>query len=259
MERALYVTRLTDIDDAAASFQRLYFGAEFCEFRIPSPDLLRKAREVAATRGWAFSLMTPYVTTMGLEKLEALLPELDDGDEVILNDWGTLDWVAADFPHLRVVLGRLLTKQKRGPRILNVASITPPDMLSHYRRSNVDVPKLRDFLTDELRVERYELDNPLQGIERRPDVPASLYTPWMYVSTTRLCLVNHCENRTQSLRAIFQTDFACQKHQFTLKHDNMPATLHLVGNTIFVKNPVEPTNLEQLGINRLVVQPRPPM
>ncbi|MDP8225317.1 MAG: hypothetical protein P9L99_18290 [Candidatus Lernaella stagnicola] len=259
MERALYVTRLNEINAETEHYDRLYFGAEFCQFRIPSPALLRQAREAAAQHGWSFSLMTPYVTDEGLAALADLLPELRDGDEVIVNDWGVLDWVATEHERLTVVLGRLLTKQKRGPRILNVLDVTPPDMLSHYRRSNVDVPHLRDFLTGQMRVERFELDNPLQGMERRPAVPASLYTPWMYVSTTRLCLVNHCENRTQSLRAIFQTDFACQKHQFTLEHDNMPATLHLVGNTIFVENDGVPENLEQLGIDRLVFQPRPPM
>lgn len=259
MQRALYVTRLTDLDQADGRFDRLYFGAEFCQHRLPAPAVIVRAREAAVKRGWAFSLMTPYVTNTGLAQLEALLPLLTEGDEVIVNDWGVLDWVAREWPQLCVVLGRLLTKQKRGPRLLNVLDKTPPEMLSHFRRSNVDIPQFSDFLTGEMRVARYELDNPLQGLERRPDVRASLYTPWMYVSTTRLCLVNHCENRTQSLRAIFATDHACQKHQFTLTHENMPAVLHLVGNTIFVENETLPENLDALGIDRLVVQPRPPM
>jgi hypothetical protein len=259
MERALYVTRLSEIDRPAEDYDRLYFGAEFCQFRVPSAKQVWEARKTAAAKGWKFSLMTPYVTEVGLAKLEPIVEELGDGDEVIVNDWGVLDWLADEVKHVDVVLGRLLTKQKRGPRILKVVDRTTPDMLSHYRRSNVDVPAFRDFLTAEMGITRFELDNPLQGLERRPDVPASLYTPWMYVSTTRLCLVNHCETRTQSLRAIFETDHACQKHHFTLEHDNMPTTLHLVGNTIFVENPELPDNLEPLGIDRIVYQPRPPM
>ncbi|MHA1568668.1 MAG: hypothetical protein ACTSXZ_04295, partial [Alphaproteobacteria bacterium] len=170
-----------------------------------------------------------------------------------------LDLVAHEHPQATIALGRLLTKQKRGPRIMNVIDLVPAEMLAHFRRMNVDVPHLRRWLIDEMRVSRFELDFPLQGIERKSDVPASLYTPWMYVSTTRLCLTNHCEDRTQSLRAIFQCDRACRKHHFTLTHDNMPAVLHLVGNTIFVKRNDLPENMSELGINRLVIQPQVPM
>jgi len=259
MERALYVTRLKDIPEPALGYERLYYGAEFCEWRIPTKQQLAEAIEIAADHNWYFSLMTPYVTDRGLAQLEPLFELLDEGDEIIVNDWGVLDLIAEEYGQFTPVLGRLLTKQKRGPRILNVIDETPESMLEHFRRSNVDVPHLSRWLTETMRVGRYEIDNLLQGFERKPNIPASLYTPWLYISTTRMCLVNHCENRDMSLRAIFKTDCACQTHEFTLTHENMPAKLYLFGNTIFTRNDELPANLERMGIDRLVFQPRPPI
>lgn len=259
MERAVFLTQLKHLDDLTGSYDRLYFGHEFCDRLLPSPALLKKAKQAANDQGWDFTLVTPYVTNEGLAAVEALLPLLDDRDEAVVNDWGVLDLVAAEYPQLTVVLGRLLTKQKRGPRVLNVMDKVTDSMLTHYQRMNADVPHLKRWLTGPMRVTRYELDYPLQGLERKPDVPASLYSPWMYVSTTRLCLSSNCENRTQSLRAIFPCDQACRRHHFTLTHENMPAVLHLVGNTIFVKRNDLPDNLDELGIDRLVIQPQVPM
>jgi len=259
MQRAVYISKIETLSELSGSYDRLYFGTEFCEHLLPTVKALKRAQKEALDRDWQFTLVTPYVTDAGLARLEKLLPLLSEGDEVVVNDWGVLDWLAADFPQLTALLGRLLTKQKRGPRIMNVVDIVPPAMLSHFRRSNVDTPHLHNWLIKKMNVARFELDYPLQGIERRADVPASLYTPWMYVSTTRLCLTNHCENRTQSLRAIFTCDHACQRHAFTLKHPNMPATLHLAGNTIFVRRDDLPANMEELGIDRLVIMPEIPI
>jgi hypothetical protein len=59
-------------------------------------------------------------------------------------------------------------------------------MLEHFRRSTRDVPHLSRWLTETMRVGRYEIDNLLQGFERKPNIPASLYTRALH-PTTRMC------------------------------------------------------------------------
>jgi len=135
--------------DAQGGYRRLYFGQEFCERLLPTRSQLDEMQERARELGLAFTLVTPYVTEEGLEQVEALVGHLSGCDsraEVVVNDWGVLYWLRETHPDLVPVLGRLLTKQKRGPRILNLKGIVPDTMIDHFRRSNVDLPVLVEFL-----------------------------------------------------------------------------------------------------------------
>ncbi|MDP7294889.1 MAG: hypothetical protein QGG24_06170, partial [Vicinamibacterales bacterium] len=56
---------------------RVYLGNEFCERLIPSVQLLERAHTAAAERGLALTLLTPYVTDDGIDRLRPLLSRLE--------------------------------------------------------------------------------------------------------------------------------------------------------------------------------------
>jgi hypothetical protein len=122
----------------------------------------------------------------------------------------------------------------------------------------VDVPVYAAFLQEQ-GVARLELDNLLHGMVRESPLPASLYYPWGYISTTRMCLVNSCDSRRAPMRAIFPCRRECRTYSFRLTHEDMPVPVYLSGNTQFYRNDVIPESLADLGVDRLVYEPEAPL
>ncbi len=265
MERAVYVTRAGSLRLTEGDYTRLYFGAEFCQNLIPTVKELGKAIDHTTTHDMAFTLMTPYVTAEGLASLEPLLDVLAERvpeAEVVINDWGTLHLLEERSDKFTPVLGRLITKQKRGPRAVKLIGNVPDTMLDPLRSIGVTAPLFKRFLANH-GISRVELDNPLHGLDvdltaGDPTMAGSLYTPYVYISTTRKCLTNACD-RTREAVGIRPCGRECDRFTFTRTHPSMPVPLILRGNTHFVLNDVLPELLEERGIDRLVVEPEVPL
>ncbi|MFN3477211.1 MAG: hypothetical protein ACK4Z6_06630, partial [Candidatus Methylomirabilales bacterium] len=78
------------------AFSRVYFGNEFCQHLIPTLAHLRAVYLAAVEKGFTFTLLTPYITDDGLEKLKPLLSFLstrEDLIEVVVNDWGVFNFL----------------------------------------------------------------------------------------------------------------------------------------------------------------------
>lgn len=95
----------------------LHFGSEFCEHLLPSPRALRESVRQAGAHGLRFALLTPVASPGVIERLDALLPMLSDGMEVVANDWGVAHLVATRFPSLGLVAGRVLCRMTKDPRL----------------------------------------------------------------------------------------------------------------------------------------------
>lgn len=262
MERAVFITDLKHFKFDRTHYQRLYFGIEFCENLLPSLDQLVEASLEASKNGLKLTFVTPFVTDTGMEKLEILfngfLKDHEDV-EIVINDWGFFYFLKKHSWNGPIILGRLLTKQKRGPRILNVSHKLPPDALEHFKQSNIDVPILANFLAEQ-GIHRVELDNLLQGVSRpQPFLKGSLYYPYAYVTTTRYCLAARSEKQITNFRAIIPCNRECQKYEYELTHKSMPVKLLLKGNTQFFVNENLPCNLSSLNIDRLVFEPNIPI
>lgn len=260
MEQAIFISTIKNLKYVTDKYSRLYFGIEFCERLIPSIEDLKQVLKFTSKKGLSFTLVTPYLTNKGIDKLKPLIKFLIDerpDSGMVINDWGLLRLLKKDFKDWDVdlALGRLLTKQKSGPRILNIMANIPQSAIQHFRMSNVDVPIFTNFLLNK-GIKRVELDNLLQGISRQnSQIKGSLYLPFAYVATTRLCRVNLGERK----RGILPCNRECQKYTFKLQHKGMPVDLFLKGNTLFFKNRKLPENLEELNIDRLVYQPEIPV
>ena len=262
MEQAIFISDIKKLKQADSKYSRLYFGNEFCQRLIPSLEDCKGIMDFVLGQKMNFTLVTPYVTDGGVRSLRPILEYIIGnlpGSEIVINDWGVLRLLRKEFNYPNFVLGRLLTKQKRGPRIMNLMGKVPQAMIQHFKESNIDVPIVKDFLAN-CGIKRIELDNLLQGITREGlALRASLYVPFAYITSTRFCLVASCETGRKYLRSMPACNKECRRYTFRLRHKTMPVDVFLRGNTQFFRNERMPEDLDRLKIDRIVYQPEIPM
>ncbi len=265
MEQALYISSIRDIGYVTDDFDRLYFGVEFCERLLPSLADLESAIRCARERGLDFTCMTPFVTNAGLDHLERLLSGLAGRlpeAEVVVNDWGVLQLLRSEYPDFKPVLGRLLNKNKRGPRILNILEKMSPESKAYFQGSNLDAsPAVRFLLQQGIR--RVEFDNLLQGTDfdgLDPKLHKSVYLPYAFVSATRFCLTANCDDpsKTDAI-GVFPCGRECLDYRFNLYNPVMTLPLIRRGNAVFFVNENVPDCVSQQLVDRIVVQPELPL
>ena len=272
-ERALLTSRPQAGDKGT---DRIYFGNEFCERLIPGVEVLKKAFSLADSGGKEFTFVTPFVTNAGLNRLEAPLEFLNSrrNVEVVFNDWGVLMLMRGRYTKLKPVLGRLLTKQRRDPRIAEIffgkrktreifsadnkekliffARSVPETLFEHYQGSVINLPAFQEFLLSQ-GVRRVEIDNLAweMKVTVNKKIGVSVYLPYGYVTTSRMC-----GRLTMSYAACKKE---CQKYFLRLDDDSLPAPFYGIGNTVFYESRVPSDEyLSKLGIDRIVYQPRLP-
>ncbi|WP_305042170.1 hypothetical protein [Geoalkalibacter sp.] len=248
--RALFLNRLTGA--LPQGYERLYFGSEFCCWSFPEAERIEAALGAARAAGMAFTLATPVVAEdflPGLRKtLDLIAPALQDGDEILLSDWGALTLARAACPQVPLVLGRVLSGQKRGPQILDLG--LRGAALDYFRRGSWYGAHARELLA-ELGIARVELDNLLQGVAALPaGLQGSLHHPYAFVTSTRGCPWRPPGSRGPCGQPCGEV--------FSLISSREPGTLLQCGNTQFLENPRLPENLAELGIDRLVFHPHLP-
>jgi hypothetical protein len=260
-EYALFVNQAEKLHYLTDDYRRVYFGDEFCERLLPSAAELIRVMEQVRDAGRSFTLVTPYVTEAGLAQVAELLKLLPLATEVVFNDWGVFRLLQMEYPDLVPVMGRLLTKIKRGPRIMNFLDTLPKAAVEHYRTSNLDVPRYQRFL-EENNICRAELDNPLQGLDVSgvsKNLSLSLYIPFAYVTTTRFCLTANADKPDKKgFIGVFPCQRECRTYTFYLDNAAMTTLLIRRGNTIFFRNTTIPENIRNSHLDRVVVSPEIP-
>jgi hypothetical protein len=235
----------------AVRFTRIYIGNEFCQKLIPAVSQLQRFLSFCDAEGLALSLLTPYVTDEGLQGLRPLLERLACGGceaEVVVNDWGVLRLVQRDYPTLRVVLGRLMHRTLRDPRITGVlAQIVPQEIKEALSEiPSLTVPTIVRLL-QRYHISLIECDITPQGINFPATSPNStvgvvVHLPYGFTTTGRSCLIG-------SLRLPRQQKFApghpcaleCREWLAIVRyHKNFGAAqvdrdLYQLGNTLFMR------------------------
>jgi len=145
-----------------------------------------------ADAGLAFTLVTPVLREGALDRVMAWVADLAprlDGAEWVVNDWGLLAWAKREGLPLRPVAGRLLGRQRRDPRVLEMLRSASPRDAETLRGSAWDDPETASLLP-EFGIVRVELDLLLQGVRfpaLPPGVALSLCAPWIPVTLTPSC------------------------------------------------------------------------
>jgi hypothetical protein len=246
------------------NFARIYFGAEFCERLIPAPDDVVQIAAFVRDRGLALTLMTPYVTDAGLERVAPVLDALralSMPAEVVFNDWGMLHLLRHEYPEFVPVMGRLLNKTKRGPRIMNILDKLPGPCRNYFESCVLSVNAACDFLK-ERSVYRMEFDNQLQGIrldDTDPEIMKSLHVPYVFVSTTRYCLSAGCDDQQRmDFVGVAECGRQCREYVFQLDNPVMRVPLLRKGNAMFYVHDQLPQAFAGRQFDRIVIQPEIP-
>ena len=265
MEQALYITKTGNLHYWNDDFHRLYFGVEFCERLLPSPAQLAGALDFTMNQKKAFTLVTPYVTDSGLEQVEKLLILLSGSfpeSELVFNDWGVFHLLKEKGLPLKPVMGRLLNKMKRGPRILPVKEMIPPTSANYFMTPGLSIPAIQKFLLEQA-ITRVEFDNLLQGLNLEGitgDLHISLYLPFAYITTTRFCFMSSATGTDDFSIGVLPCKKECQDYAFSLSNPVMTTPLIRKGNTIFFSNEQIPEeHIRSQRIDRIVVQPEIPV
>ncbi len=262
MENAVLISPADDLE-TAQGYDRLYFGVEFCEIKIPSADEVKRAVAYAAANDMRFTLITPYVTDSGLAAVERAIAALPSKGsiEVVANDFGVLRTLLEFHPNHTPVLGRLLVKQKRGFGISTRRQDAPPALADEWGLSGADNETVRGYLR-EIGVKRVEMDNPAQGLASDflgSGLAASLYTPYAYVTTTRYCPWAYERGTWPNMRG--RCGRPCLQGIIEETGELFDRTIYLSGNAQFYLNEVIPPENELLGkgIDRLIHEPGLPV
>jgi len=244
VDRALFSVEPDSLP--AGDWTHLYFGSEFCSWTFPDKKAILRAVETARAHQLAFCLVTPVVSEPFLPRLrdtlEAVIPQLSGQDEIIASDLGTFKLVRQLSVDMKLVAGRTLSGQKRGPRILDLD--LNADEADYFRRGTWYQQEAVAFLR-EFGIARVELDNLLQGIAPLPKgLVGSLHIPWAMVTSSRNCpvreagLTGPCPGGCGAV--------------MRLTTPQTKADLFQAGNTQFLENRILPENLPSLGIDRIV-------
>jgi hypothetical protein len=259
---------------------RIYFGVEFCQRLIPRDDELREAVHISRDAGLAFSFVTPPVTDAGIESLQsrfALLQEESGADgetEVIVNDWGGLVVLKSRYDRLTPVMGRMMNKMIRDPRVspYYVSDSAPPEGLRVVQQSSVTNPLYHKTLKD-WGVYRHEFDNLFQGVRLEnedPELLFSVYLPYGYVATGRICMPGSF-NLPKADKFTEYMDCRKECRSFTHKlanpqwsFSNRSVDLIQRGNTLFYPNTRSMLEEVLVGgtseiLDRIVYQPELPI
>jgi hypothetical protein len=256
-------------------FARCAFGTEFCEHLLPPVESLAGAIQAAHARGLQFTFLTPYVSDAGICRLRQLFEVIPNGSEVVFGDWGVLNVLRREFPRLVPVQGRLLNKSLRDPRVMGVYGDTQAGSaaalatLDALRRSNLDCTSYTALL-ERLGVVGVEMDNLPQDAVYDSRLPLTVYLPFGFISTSRMCMAAGLHYRkADKFQPGAPCRHQCQTHLVEYTYTNSPfhnsdQKFHLKGNTYFYTHTgrMLESLFEQAAagrVNRLVFQPQVPM
>lgn len=238
---------------------RLYIGNQFCSHLFPSDEmlfeLLQKAQRESLQVTVAFTCQKESMlksTGQLLQKLDQWCDEHERELEVIVNDWGLAGLVGRTTSHLNPVLGILLNKYKKDPRV----SYKPGNRML-LKENNLGLEDYRKYLQHEFGIRRYEWECCGQEQEY-PQGHNSLYFPFYQTNTSQYCPLYAC--CTTGVRGRQKEPVNCPQYCQN-KVLLYPDHLKMVGryNSLFalddtlLRMPEQMEQLMQSGIDRLVV------
>lgn len=228
------------------AWSRAYFGSDFCQTLLPTAAAALEAFAALRERA-CFTLVTPPVDDAGLRRIDSLLSALaraagpDDRTEVVVNDWGVFSLVRS-YPQLTPVLGRILTRMLRDPRLPadRVDAEGSPDAARAPRQGGASSPPFQRLLASH-GVRRVEFDPASQGLAMDLDAMGfapTLHAPFGYVTTGRVCLSAEAHGPQRRFEVGAPCGRECRGPVPVRTDDASPtgAALISAGNTVFQRH-----------------------
>lgn len=217
-------------------------GSDYCVHLLPAEDRLKELIPAAAGREAPLLLLAPYFRDAELKRAIGLFRAIPKGAdvEVAVNDWGALTAVRALFPWLRLSVGRLLSGQKRCPRIGISTRLTPEGRRWHAE-GLFSSERAREYLARAYGVLGYHLDLPPEREERPDDAKATpgAGTPailWFHVPYAVVTLSDSCPwIGGRSSASVAACPRPCREGAVALREPSMEEDLIQKGKARFVR------------------------
>ncbi|MCU0589713.1 MAG: hypothetical protein MUF52_16380 [Syntrophobacteraceae bacterium] len=226
-----------------AGLDRIYVGDEFCFHRLPTVGEISSVCRWAGRYGLPLTLLTPVMSDAeiqrGLRLVELMLLECSDL-EVVVNDWGVLQAFRGSFPLLGLCAGRVFNKAYKDPRPGGSGNgvASDPAMSEVTSYSTFRQPGFRSLLDrfGVTRLERDLLPHETTLEDGPPGFASSIYFPWGYVTTGRICW-------SASFRGAASARFAppaacarpCGDFSLSLNHESFGLEIVQNGNTVYYR------------------------
>ncbi|WP_458413392.1 hypothetical protein ACNQFZ_00395 [Schinkia sp. CFF1] len=263
---------------------RVYFGSEFCQYRLYTGEELISAYEIAKQSGYNFSIVVPYLPQMRIQQFYSILLDFrtflhqsstNKKVEIICNDWGTLQLVKSEFPkNFTIVLGRLMNKMVRDPRTTQYYNreVAPTLANTHFKQGSYSVDEYRETLK-EFGVQMIEFDNFYQGVQYDyldRDLKVATHFNYGSVATGRACLVGTLHlQKSEKFRGHQVCKQQCRHYTAELVNqhpmiETMQQRVVQKGNSVFYVQTFEQMKIGlehayQNKIDRIIFSPKIPV
>lgn len=244
----------------------VYFGNEFCEYKIPTIDQLKRMLDICKTDGILCVLVTPVVSDYGINKLSDLIDCLINNSitiPVVINDMGVFELIKRKKYSGECIVGRILEKSNHDCRA------SREEFDNYYGENGKKFAKTPGIISDYSKmifdgygVDRYEFDLPKVGFELPIHGNYSLYWPYSYLTTGRVCMFRSLDlsGRDKFLVGDVGCGKLCTKYKVEkrkpingyLPEKKAEMFLFQKGNTVYFINDDVDLNLEYF--NRLIIQ-----
>ena len=234
--------------------EKMRFGPEFCDLKIPDLKTLRLAHKLAEDAGKEFAYVTPPISNPNLEKIRGSLSFLDKlgSIEVIVNDLGVLR-LLKKYQHLEPHLGRLRVYI---PGRCPWSQITRMPNISYFSRKRVEQifyqtalnyePTIKFY--KEMGVQAADVDWIPQSFKHYKELVQngtrlSVHTYLVPVAVTRRCHTARLLREPQPTRC----PRPCLNKAYRLKQETVGADFFLNGNVVFRYSEPQRDDLKKLS------------
>ncbi len=238
----------------SSSCEKVRFGPEFCDIKLPDKKILRLVRELAEDAGKEFAYVTPPISNRTLDKIRETLSLLDElgSSEVIVNDLGVLR-LLMKHQRLEPHLGRLRVYiPGRSPW----AQITRMPDVSYLSRRGVEQifyqtalnyePTIRFYR--EMGVQAADVDWIPRSFKHYKElvqrgIRLSIHTYLVPVTVTRRCHTARLLREPHPTRC----PQPCLNKAYKLRQETLGAEFYLSGNVVFRYSEPKKDELKKLS------------
>ncbi|MFH1691147.1 MAG: hypothetical protein ABIC68_01045 [Candidatus Omnitrophota bacterium] len=250
IELAQFINLAKEVDELPDNIKRVYLGSEFCENILPDKNELLKIIRCCLKKNISYTLVTPYCSDHGIDRVKKLIKFYPDNEEIVVNDPGILD-ILIEKKKWVLVFGRVLTKNIKDPRIHGVNI----KQMKLFQKSNIESTLLHNFL-DLNNILRVEIDNVLQGYREdifKKNVKFTLHYPYVYITASRNCIFNENIHGKRYLGLeLKKCKKVCLKNPLISRYKSIALPIFHTGKASFYKNDVLKIKTISPNLNRIV-------
>lgn len=202
-------------DTCVINYQRLYIGNQFCHNLFPDRRTLCAMLAKAQKEKKKVTIVTTYLRESLREQTFAYLDEIYEWCktnifpiEVIVNDWGMLEFLKAKSEFMEPVLGLLLNKRRKDPRYSYKAGVEAhlPQMACNQLNQPLFGELLRNMGIKRIEYETCGYQMKLAEFStsgEKDQVPLTLHLPLYQTNTSQFCtLYSLCHNKDRGLQQL---------------------------------------------------------